>query len=332
MTRPRHGGRVLQRSAVIYCLLIAGAAIAAETNILPFYARGLLDAGGTPVLLGFPLGMFVVFAPPMVFARWCSRGGWGRSALLPAFVLVHSLVVWLGVRVGAPLGAIHDLLGAPVLGWPWELELMGRFVALSSAVSVLFVGGAHLAASIAGPHVDRDRSALRRWAVPAVLLLAVSYWVAVRLAATYTLVELMAGSGSVLSAVCLCAWVLNVAVSSSSLAAVVRRRAHTIAAGVVMVAGIAIGLVTFALGTAHSVFRGGEVSSAMQILFSAYHGRPASGTGSLIRYFFSYFGLVIAVAMVQMPFAGHRQVTAPAAAGEVSPGAASARNHSRGTR
>ncbi|HEU4725737.1 MAG TPA: hypothetical protein VFU59_10635 [Candidatus Eisenbacteria bacterium] len=311
LRRARGSAKVYYRSAAVYLLLLAAVFVAAESNALPYYVKDLLSLGGGLVFLGFPLGIFVAFAPPIVFARWCSRGGWGRTALLPVFVLVHSLVVWAGVRGGAPVAAIVDLVGPPAMGWPGELEIMGRFLALFGTVSALFVGGAHLAASVAGPHVERDRGALRRWTAPALVLLGISYVVVVPFAATHNVVELMAGGGTIASCAWLGAWLLNAGLGASSLAAAMRLRTSALIAAAIVVVGVPIGWVALTFGTASTIDKYGEAFSAMQFLFSADRHHYAEGEAPLKRYFFAHLGLVLAAAMVQMPFAGHRNMPTP---------------------
>ena len=303
----RSGAKVYYRSAIVYLLLLVAVTVASQSKAVPYNVRELLAAGGVLALLGFPLGVFLVFAPPVVFARWSSRGGWGRTALLPVFVLAHALVVWAGVRVGAPMAAIHDIVGYSTQRWPGELEIMGRFVALFGAVTTLFVGGAHVAASIAGPHVERDRAALARWAAPAALFLLASHIVVVRFASTEKVVELMAGGGGLLSSAWLGAWLLNTSIGAASLAAAMRLRANVLVVGIIVAAGIPFGWMALTLGTASVIDQYGEVFSAPQFLLSTDRRHYAEEETTMARYFFAHLGVVLAAALVQMPFAGHRR-------------------------
>lgn len=311
----RGGKKVYYRSLVVYVLLLVAGTVATQSKIAPYNVRELLAAGGGLGLLAFPLGVFLVFAPPVVFARWCSRGGWERTAFLPGFVLAHALVIWAGVRVGAPLAAIHDVVGFPTLGWPGELEIMGRFVALFGAVTTLFVGGAHVSAAIGGPHVARDRAALARWAAPAAFLLLASYLVVVRFASTQKVVELMAGGGRLYSAAWIGGWILNVAVAATSLAAALRLRANVFVAGLIVAGGIPLGWMAIQFGTASVIDRHGEVFSAIQFLLSADRRDYSADEPPFTRYFFAHLGLVFSAALVQMPFAGHRRAGSPVSRG-----------------
>jgi len=306
--RARHAGKAVRRTGMVYFILLVIGFVAAGSTAVPYNVRELFTKGGNMALIGFPLVVLAAFAPPMLFARWCSHGGWRRTALLPAFVIGHALAVWLGIRIGAPLEAIHDIVGSPILGWPGDLEIMCRFLALFGAVSTLFTGGVHLAAALVGPHPDGDRRALTRWIVLAVPLLLLSHLVVVRAASTDNLVELMGGGGTLLSSAWLGAWLLNAAAGASILAAVMRQRAKLVAAVVLIGGGVPFGWLALTLGTAHALEKYGAVFSAMQFLLSSDRDRYATGSVLLMRYLTAHAGLIVTAALVQMPFAGHRHL------------------------
>lgn len=305
--RSRRAAKMLTRTLIATILLLAAAFIAAESPAVPYNVRELFAKGGHLALLGFPLAVLAAFTPPMLFARWCAQGAWGRAAILPVFVLGHALVVWTGIRIGAPMEAIHDIVGSPILHWPGDLEIMGRFLALFGAVTTLFTGGALLAALLVEPRPGSSLRALARWFVLAIPLLLVSHLIVVRAASTDNLVELMAGGGTLLSSICLGAWLLNAAVGASALAAVMRQRAKLLAAAAVLAAGVPFGWAALTLGTEPVIVKYGDVFSAMQFLFSADRAHYASGSELLTRYVLAHAGVVAMAALVQMPFAGHRR-------------------------
>jgi VanZ family protein len=305
---PASGGRraAIGLAVVAYGILLVAGYVAAKSPSVPYNVRELFGRGGHLALIGFPLVVLAAFAPPWIVARWCSGGGWRRSALLPLFVAAHGGVAWFGIRAGAPLEAIYDVVGSPVLRWYGDLEITLRFLALFAAFSTLYVGGAHLAASLAGPRPERDpeRRALARWAAMAAPILGLSYVVVVRAACTDNLTELMAGGGSILAAFWLAIWILTLATSASLAAAVSRGRAHPILAVVGVGSGVALGWLALSLGTAHHIEKYGATFSAMQFLFSADRKHYASGQALLIRYAIAHAGVVLAAALAQMPFAG----------------------------
>jgi glycopeptide antibiotics resistance protein len=313
-TRPEPAGRRVSVAVAVaiglaglaYGILLAVGYLAAESPAVPYNVRELFHRGGHLAVIGFPLVLMAAFAPPLLVARWCAGGDRRRSALLPLFVLVHSVVAWIGIRAGAPLEAIYDIVGSPILHWWGDLEIMLRFLALFAAFSTLYTGGAHLAAFLAGPRPDRDRDrrALARWSVMAAPILGVSYLVVVRAASTDNLTELMAGGGSILACAWLALWILILATSASLAAAMTRGRANPIAAIVVVGGGVALGWWALSLGTVHHLEKYGATFSAMQFLFSADREHYATGRALQIRYAIAHAGVVVAAALVQMPFAG----------------------------
>lgn len=301
-------GKMAVRSVVVYALLLGASIFAATTKSVPPYVHDFFVRGGPVVLFGFPLGIFAALAPPIFFGRWCARGGWDRTSLLPVFVFSHALVVWAGLSATAPLETIHHLVGTPIYHWPGDFEIMGRFLALFGSVSVLFVGGAHLAASIVGPQVDHDREALARWLVVAALLLSLSHVFIIRRAPTDSIVDLMAGGGTLFSSFWLGIWFLNLATSASSLAAAMRLRANLVAVAIVAALGLPLGLWAFTLGTTSNVVRNGYVISVIQYLFGSHSEHPAPPMSVFLRYFAAHIAVVLAAALVQMPFAGRRRL------------------------
>ena len=140
---------------------------------------------------------------PVLISQWLARGELYLLSL-PPLVLLHGLVAWMLLWSAVPSESIHDIVGYPVLRWPWEWELIGRFLALFSVWSVAAAGGS---LSQGGGFFPNPKSALLGWIVAAWLIMPLSYYVVVREASTDNLVELMAGNGGIGSFL-LIAWLL----------------------------------------------------------------------------------------------------------------------------
>ncbi|HEX7078780.1 MAG TPA: VanZ family protein [Candidatus Eisenbacteria bacterium] len=288
--------------AVGYAALVSISAVAALSPGVPYNVRELFGRGGTALAVaGFPLVLFAAFAPPLLAARWAAHDGWRRAAYLPALALAHALAAWVAVRAVVPMEAIHDVVGSPVLEWPLELEMIGRFVALFGAVSMLLTGGALLAGFLAGARRRHYGRAFLRWAVTAVPALAVAHWVVVTRAATDNLTELMAGGGGLGASVMLGAWLLAVATGGSALAALPGRGTRRVVAAALAAATLPVGWIALTLGTAGVIEKYDRTFSAMQFLLSPDRAHYVSGAALIARYAVAHAGLLVVIALTQAP-------------------------------
>ena len=109
------------------------------------------------------------------------------------------------IIMAVPGESIHDLVGSPILGWPWQIESMARLTALFATLSLLLSGGAWIArAGLTG----RRYAGAWAWVASAMILLTPTHWVVVERAATDNLTELMAGGGGIQASIALTACIL----------------------------------------------------------------------------------------------------------------------------
>jgi hypothetical protein len=118
--------------------------------LVPYNVRELVR-GDHPVLSVFLLSaaLYWICGVPAWFARHVAdrrRGPW----VFPAFALLHGLGLWILLRFAVPMESIHDIVGSPVLWWPWEWEMIGRFAALFSIASLALTGAALVALALSG--------------------------------------------------------------------------------------------------------------------------------------------------------------------------------------
>src|SRR5690606_14834152 len=116
--------------------------IVTRAPMVPYNLRELPNPSH-PYLALVILSVFLYWAfgvPAFIAHRMRSTlpAGW----LLPLLVLAHAWVAWFLRQIAVLPESIHDVVGKPVLGWPWEWERMGRFVALFSVLSLLAIGAA----------------------------------------------------------------------------------------------------------------------------------------------------------------------------------------------
>jgi hypothetical protein len=144
-----------------------------------------------PQALLFALVVLFALGPPSYLGLQLIRLTAGYAWLFPIGILVHAAIVFLGFRFATPIASVHDLLGEPVWNIGDELERMIRFVGLFIAVSVPIAGGTALLYAATRSYAPQR---LLWWVLFAVLLLGLSDWIVVGLAATDNVTVLLRNS------------------------------------------------------------------------------------------------------------------------------------------
>lgn len=286
-----------------FALLSVGGSVLLTSGQMPYNVRELA-ASGNPVLRAalLMLALYGTFGTPALLAHWLIRGRWERALLSPLLVLGNGLLVWLSLRAAVPLEAIHDIVGSPILAWPWEWELLGRFLALFLAPCTLFMGAVIVWSLGSDPQL-RASNVLLRWTAPAVVLLAVSHWVVVSAASTDNLTELMAGGGGPASALALGGWLFSLGLGGAALSWLATGpRRHALLAVLAILLSLPLGYWLFSLGTEQAVHKYDRVFSAIQFLLSTDRRHLAEGSALLFRYALALAGALCLIAITQHPF------------------------------
>jgi len=239
--------------------------------------------------------------PVSLAGKWMAANR--HSVLLAALsVLGYGFGAWLLFRLAVPLEMIEKVVGSPVLGWPLEFEDVGRFVALFCVPALAGIG-ASLFVGFSILHSRKARIARATWLLMATILLPVCYWIVVEKAATDNIVELMRDNGSILSGVCLFAYVLLIAASATVIALnrclLPRRR---LVAWALVTIGAPLGYALLGLGLEDMLVKYGKVFSAMQFLLSSSREAYAAPLELGFRFLIAHAGIVAVGAVCQAPF------------------------------
>jgi hypothetical protein len=197
--------------------------------------------------------------------------------------------------------SIHDIVGSPILAWPWEWEMLGRFLALFSFWTVAATAGGIIAGWRFLPH---SNAALIGWGVGACVLVPLAYYIVVAEASTDNLVELIANNGGI-GAFLLIGLAMAVASSAGTRVALAPisgfQSGRTAAAAVWALGSAIITYVMLYFGTEQVIVKYDQVFSAMQFLLSSDRSRLASPGELILRFTGVYFVIVTATAIVQYP-------------------------------
>jgi VanZ family protein len=293
------GKRLLASVALGMALSVAVAWLITRSELTPYNVRELVYQGHPfrslallAALLYWSLGF------PVFIARWLSRGGMYILSF-PLLVLLHGLIAWVLIVSAVPSESIHDIVGSPILGWPWIWELLGRFLALFGIWSVAATAGSVMAATGILPDA---KSALIGWAVGAFLVVPVSYYIVVSQASTDNLIELMANNASFGSffLIGIGAMLMVFGGAKAALAASLRAVHVDRAIMWVLGAGVSAYLALY-FGLEQFVVKYGQVFSAFQFLLSSSRSNLAGQAELIVRYAVVYGAFVVAIVMVQSP-------------------------------
>lgn len=213
---------------------------------------------------------------------------------LPAGMLVYGLVAFFVLYFAVPIESLHDLVGSPILNWPWHWELLWRWVALAS------IPGAILYLAV---------QTVRRWRglhlgglhfVAAVPILALAYWGVVTQAATDNLVELLA-SPNFLAFLAMCAWLYTMFLAAALVASPLSKKNYLLRM-LGVIASLPLAALLLSLGLADSIQKYDQQFSALQFLLSADRQHYLSHAAVWFRYSILHMLAVLAMASLQWPF------------------------------
>lgn len=291
--------RTLGSIALGMAICIAIAWLITRSGLTPYNVRELVYHGHpfrSLALLAALLYWSIGF--PVFIARWMARGGTYLLSF-PLLALLHGLVAWLLIVSAVPSESIHDIVGSPVLEWPWKWELLGRFVALFGMWSVAASAASIMAATETLPDA---KTSMLGWAIGACIVVPVSYYVVVSQASTDNLVELIANNGGFGSFLLIGAALVLMLSGGTKASLAFSIRAVRADKAIVWVLGAGISAyLALHFGLEQIIVKYGQVFSALQFLLSSSRENLAGTAELIIRYTVLYSALVAAVVMVQSP-------------------------------
>lgn len=262
---------------------------------VPYSLRALGGPGlsGAVSMLGLSLaaygsvnGVFLLF--PLRRRRWLLA--------FPACLVVQGLLVWCLLRVSAPTKSLDDIVGSPVLGWPWEWESLCRYVALHMSLMLQVLGAALCVRAILKPATLVD---FIYWAIITAVLAWPLHLVVVDWAATDNLTELMAGDASFFSSCALASALFLTCLAGSALSAAMNASKHAASLiGLALAAAMGATLLYW-LGTDHTIVKYGRVFSAFQFLLSTDREHYAQGVSLILRYVVAFVMVCGGLAAIQ---------------------------------
>ncbi len=258
----------------------------------------------TPCIFSFLL--YWCFGIPLWLALWLTTGKWIKVVLFPFLILVHGTVSYVFLRISVPMECIWDIVGSPILNWPWEWELLGRFVALFTVFSLFLTGGAFIALLQTYNYFYKWRL-MWRWVVN-LIILPIAYWVVVRQASTDNLTELMRGGGNWISILSLGSFIFIIGCTASTLLVqLLSQRYYSLISTLIIVfLSLPIGFLALIAATEDVIYKYGSSFSGLQFLFSPNRSELINLEALIFRYIVFHIIIVGIIIISQYPFWGLR--------------------------
>ncbi|MGK0171282.1 MAG: glycopeptide antibiotics resistance protein [Gammaproteobacteria bacterium] len=291
---------------VVYPVMVLGAAVGAhlfvQLNVLPYNVRELFSES-VPWVSGAGLAIAVVgiVLGPLALAQVLASRRGASPVWFALGAIILGALIWLALWVSVPKESMHDIVGSPILLWPWHFELAGRFIFVQMPIAVLGAGAGLL---VLARHTRVPMVlAVGRWIIAGLPLLVIAHWVVVPLAATDNLTELMAGGGTYKSSVLLSIWVALCWLCGYGLASALAQSSLRMLAlyTVLVVVSFPIGNVVLSEGLGDVIEKYGRTFSALQFLLSPARDQLLSEAGVSARYYQFHGLLVLSIAALSLP-------------------------------
>jgi glycopeptide antibiotics resistance protein len=292
-------GTRLRLHLLTFGLLTLGVFVVTRLPFVPYNVRELNSPGIAGLFSTFGLSVLIYWVANghFLFLHWAGRT---RLLALPVWLIIHALLAWIIIRISIPMESIYDIVGSPVLDWPWEWELIGRYLALHVAIALQLVGAILVIQLLTGRGTI---AGLIAWVMFSVLLAWPLHKIVVEWAATDNLTELMSGGGNLTSSTLLAIGFFSFFLTSGANAAIVafgnRRGGVILTAVVIAVSSTIVATAAFWFGTEQMIVKYGKIFSAWQFLLSTDRQNYAYGASLVARYVLVYAALVIPLGLLQ---------------------------------
>ncbi|MFN4341489.1 MAG: VanZ family protein [Azonexus sp.] len=285
---------------IAFVLLAAGFAILTKLPGVPYNIKELIapGTGGVWSVVGLSLTLLWLINGHFLAIRY-SGTPFRVFCILPLWLLVHALVTWILLRLSVPMESIHDIVGSPVLDWVWEFELIGRYVALHSAIALPMLG-----ALILTTRLSRGGASgrLTVWFILMLLLAGPLHAVIVGHAATDNLTELMREHGSFPYFMLLIFGVFFASLTATLLASLLVQRRHVLAKLFLIFLALIGSVACLWFGAEPMILKYGTVFSAWQFLLSSDRNHYIEGAQLWIHFAGAFAGYVFLVVLLQYVF------------------------------
>lgn len=261
---------------------------------VPYNVRELIAVGPWGLVSSMALAacLFLLANAPMVLLNRSSLWAIATPIALP---LIGAFCYAL-LRMGLPMESIFDVLGSPVLEWPWEWELLLRFMALWTVMGLQVGLACLLVAVFLEP---RRLPTFINGLLVAALMAYPLYWVVVDRAATDNLVELMAHQASFTAASWLAVGAFGLCLAASSLSVLVAEPSRWRSLVPLLVFGAVLALLGANAGLEANVIKYDQVFSALQFLLSTDRTQYVTGASLWSRFTIALTLLVCGLAALQ---------------------------------
>ena len=292
-TRAASGLSITRVQIIAFAAISVGLAILIRLPGVPYNIKELVAPGiaGLLSITGIVLALLWLINGHFLLLR-NTQSAHRVLLFLPIWLVVHALVTWTLLRIGVPLESIHDIVGSPVLGWVWELEMIGRYVALHSAYASALIGAILLTAGICGKGQKR---LVAIWAGWCLLLAWPLHAVIVDYAATDNLTELMREGGRFQYAFLLFLGAFLASLTATLLASLPTQRSGLLVKGTMIPLAAAGAIACLWFGCEPMIIKYEKVFSAWQFLLSPDRNHYITGLQLWLHFavaFAAYIGIV----------------------------------------
>lgn len=288
---------------VMFAGLVIAVGLVTHLPFVPYNVKELIEPGISGVFstVGLSLAIQWLINGHFLFLQRCNLMH-QQMLLLPLWLIAHGVVTWLLLRLSVPMESIHDIVGAPVLGWFWEWELIGRYLALHSVISLQIIGAMVLIGIV---HRKCRLEVFLSWVVWSILIAWPLHWIVVTLAATDNLTELMRGGGTFVSSTLLAFGFFLFFVAGTSISSRLARRIGYLQSFIIAGLSVFLAILCFWFGAEPMIMKYGKIFSAWQFILSPNRENYVTGF-RLYLYFVVAFGMLLSVySLVQAPIWGH---------------------------
>lgn len=296
-TRPDKPLQPAWRAFAFFTLLLASAIYTVgHLPGMPYNIRELFPSGFQGAIAAFSLSTTLLLATnsPFLLLKQKSQR---LLILFPLLLLVQGIIIWILLRVGVPMESIGDIIGTPILGWPWEWEMILRFLALHQAVATQIVGAVLLIAALRRPTL---LAGFIYWLIISLLLSWPFHYIVVDQAGTDNLVELMRDNAAFLSSSLLATGIWMIGIAGSALSAVIHSSSQRIRLLSVATLAALLAAIVIQAGLEPMLVKYGKAFSALQFLLSPDRQHYLPDTDLAKRFAAALVASIVAVAFLQM--------------------------------